>query len=144
MFEGTALMEATFVSLHTECSQVATSLWKSQTSAYLTSNRLNLFNSSPLGQNGRNFADDIFKCIFLNENVRISIQFALESIPKGPIDNKCSIGSGNGLSPVWRQAITWTIVDPCIRGDELKAQPTIKSDYNIINVLQNTHKTHPI
>ena len=38
-------------------------------------------------QNGRNFADDTFKCIFLNENVRISIRFSLTLIPKGSINN---------------------------------------------------------
>ena len=32
-------------------------------------------------------ADDIFKCIFLNENVRISIKISMKFIPKGPIDN---------------------------------------------------------
>ena len=32
-------------------------------------------------------ADDIFKHIFLNENVRISIQISLKFVPKGSIDN---------------------------------------------------------
>ena len=32
-------------------------------------------------------ADDIFKCILLNENVWISIKISLKFIPKGPIDN---------------------------------------------------------
>ena len=32
-------------------------------------------------------ADDIFKRIFLNENVRIFIQISLKFVPKGPIDN---------------------------------------------------------
>ena len=32
-------------------------------------------------------ADDIFKCIFLNENDRISIQTSLKFIPRSPIDN---------------------------------------------------------
>ena len=32
-------------------------------------------------------ADDIFKCIFLNENGRIKIQIALKFVPDGPIDN---------------------------------------------------------
>ena len=31
-------------------------------------------NSTPSGQNGRHFADDIFRCIFVNEKVCISIQ----------------------------------------------------------------------
>ena len=38
-------------------------------------------------QNGRRFADDTFKCIFLNENVRISIKISLMFVPKGPINN---------------------------------------------------------
>ena len=38
-----------------------------------------------LRQNGRHFADDIFKRIFFNENVWISITFSLKFVPKGPI-----------------------------------------------------------
>ena len=38
-------------------------------------------------QNGRRFADDTFKRIFLNENVRISIEISLKFVPKGPINN---------------------------------------------------------
>ena len=37
-------------------------------------------------QNGRHFADDISKCIFLNENAWISIKISLKFIPKGQID----------------------------------------------------------
>ena len=33
-------------------------------------------------------ADDIFKCIFLNENGRIPFRISLKLIPKSPIDNK--------------------------------------------------------
>ena len=38
-------------------------------------------------QNGRHFADDIFKCILLNENVWITIKNSLKFVPKGPINN---------------------------------------------------------
>ena len=38
-------------------------------------------------QNGRYFADDTFKRIFLKENVRISITISLKFVPKSPIDN---------------------------------------------------------
>ena len=38
-------------------------------------------------QNGRHFADDTFKCIFLKENVRISIKISLKFVSKSPIDN---------------------------------------------------------
>ena len=40
-----------------------------------------------LRQNGLHFPDDIFKCIFLNENVMLSIKFSLRFVPKGPINN---------------------------------------------------------
>ena len=46
------------------------------------------FNSSPLDKMAAVLADDIFKCIFLNENDRISIQTSLKFIPRSPIDNK--------------------------------------------------------
>ena len=38
-------------------------------------------------QKGRHFADDIFKWIFLNENVWISIKISLKFVPQGPINN---------------------------------------------------------
>ena len=36
-------------------------------------------------------ADDIFKCIFVNENTRISIQISLKFVPKSLIDNKSAL-----------------------------------------------------
>ena len=38
-------------------------------------------------QDGRHFPDDIFKCIFLNDNVQISLKISLKFVPKGPINN---------------------------------------------------------
>ena len=38
-------------------------------------------------RNGRHFEDNIFKCIFLNQNVWIPIEISLKSVPKGPINN---------------------------------------------------------
>ena len=38
-------------------------------------------------QNGRRFADDTFKRIFLNEGVRLSINISLKFVPQGPINN---------------------------------------------------------
>ena len=37
--------------------------------------------------NGHHFPDNIFKCIFLNENVLISIKVSLKFVPKGQINN---------------------------------------------------------
>ena len=55
-------------------------------------------NTLRLGQNGHHFADDISKCIFFNETFWIAIQISL-FFPRGPIANKISIGSNNGLAP---------------------------------------------
>ena len=38
-------------------------------------------------KNGRHFADNIFKCIFLNGNVWIPIKISLKFVPQGPINN---------------------------------------------------------
>ena len=38
-------------------------------------------------QNGRHLADNTFKCIFLNENVIISIKISLKCVHKGPFDS---------------------------------------------------------
>ena len=38
-------------------------------------------------QNRRHFADDIFKCIFLNENARISLKISLKFVPMVRINN---------------------------------------------------------
>ena len=38
-------------------------------------------------QDGRHFTDDIFKCIFSNEIVQVSIKIPLKFIPKGPVNN---------------------------------------------------------
>ena len=46
----------------------------------------NVFNSLRPRQNERHFADDIFKCIFLNENVWIPIKISLKFVPQGPIN----------------------------------------------------------
>ena len=44
-------------------------------------------NTLRLRQNGCNFPDDIFKFIFLNENIQILLQFSLKFVPKGPFNN---------------------------------------------------------
>ena len=48
---------------------------------------IRLINSLRPRQNGRHFADDIFKCIFLNENAWIPIKISLKFVPKGPIND---------------------------------------------------------
>ena len=45
------------------------------------------FNTLRPRQNGCHFVDDTFKRIFMNENVRISINISLKFVPKGLINN---------------------------------------------------------
>ena len=52
-----------------------------------TSNVCLYIKSSPHGQNGRHFTDDIFRCIFVNQNFCILIEISL----KGPIDNNLAL-----------------------------------------------------
>ena len=58
-------------------------------------------------QNGRHFAD-IFKCIFLNENVWISLKISLKFVPKGSINN----------IPALVQIMAW-----CHSGDKPLSEP---------------------
>ena len=41
----------------------------------------------PLDKMAAVLADNIFKCMFLNENFYILIKIPLKFVPKGPIDN---------------------------------------------------------
>ena len=50
-----------------------------------------LFNTLRPRQNRRHLPDDIFICIFLNENVWISIKISLKFAPKGPINNTAAL-----------------------------------------------------
>ena len=45
------------------------------------------FNTLKPRQNRRHFADDVFKCNFLNENVWILIKISLKLVLEGPINN---------------------------------------------------------
>ena len=63
-------------------------------------------------QNGRHFADDIFKCIFLDENVWIPIEISLKFVPKGSINNNPSLFQ----IMAWRRP-----------GDKLLSEPMIVS-----------------
>ena len=48
---------------------------------------IDTLNTLSPSQNVRHFADDIFKCIFLNDDVWIPITFSLKFVPKGPTNN---------------------------------------------------------
>ena len=69
----------------------------------ITSWGLKWVNTLRLRQNGHHFPDDIFKCIFLNENVWISIKISLKCVSTSPINN----------IPVLVQIMAW-----CCPGDK--------------------------
>ena len=56
-----------------------------------------MLNTFRPGQNGRCFPDDIFKWIFFNQNVCISINSSLKFVPRGPNNN----------IPTLVQVVTW-------------------------------------
>ena len=68
------------------------------------------FNTLTPTLSGRNFTNDISKCIFLDKNWRILIHISLKLVPKGPVIN--IIGSNNDLVPNRSQSepilVSWT------------------------------------
>ena len=70
-------------------------------------------------QNGRHFADDTFKCTFLNENVWIPIEISLKFVPKGSISN----------NPALFQIMAW-----CRPGDKPLSEPMMVSSLTHICV----------
>ena len=46
----------------------------------------------PLDKMAAILADNIFKCLLLNENDKIPIQISLKLVPSSPIDNKSAFG----------------------------------------------------
>ena len=67
-------------------------------------------NTLRLRQNGRHFPDDIFKCIFLNKNIWISIKISLNFVPGVRINN----------IPVLVQIMAWRRP-----GDKPLSEPTM-------------------
>ena len=85
-----------------ECSQPASkSSWDSQDFGdvnmvlkmvhFHKSSRPQWVNSSPAGQNGRHFEDDVFGCIFVNDKFCFLIKISLKFVPNGPIDNNSAL-----------------------------------------------------
>ena len=65
-----------------------------------------LCNSSLSGRNGSHFADDIFRCIFVNEKFCILTKMSLKYIPTGLIIQQPSIGLDNGLASKRRKPLS--------------------------------------
>ena len=60
--------------------------WPSSTTPYGIT-RSQWVNTLRQKQNGRRFADDILKCIFVNDDMWISINISLKFVPKSQINN---------------------------------------------------------
>ena len=58
--------------------------------------------------NGSQFADNIFKCIFLNENVWISLEISLKFVPMVPINNMPALVQIMG----WRRSADKPLSEP--------------------------------
>ena len=51
-------------------------------------------------------ADNLFKCIFLNENDRIQIHISLKFVPRSPIDNKAELVHWRIYVALWGDELT--------------------------------------
>ena len=67
-------------------------------------------NSSPPGQNGRHFTDDVFKYIFMNKKSCIFIRISLKFVPKGPIANTSALV----LVMAWRRTGDKPLPEPML------------------------------
>ena len=76
------------------CSRVTIGLWDIMHSICTIDWR---FNTLRPRQSGRHFADDIFECNFLNENVWLPIKISLTFVPKDSFNN----------SPALVQIMAW-------------------------------------
>ena len=70
-------------------------------------------------QIGRRFADDTFRRILLNENVRISIEISLQFVPKVPINNipalvKIMAGRRPGAKPLSEPMMVNLLTHICV------------------------------
>ena len=79
----------------------------------------------PMDKMAAILADDIFKRIFLNDNVRISIQISLKFVPRGSINNKPALiqvmaWRRTGDKPLPEEMLTqWRIYAAIAWGDDL-------------------------
>ena len=85
-------------------------------------------------QHGRHFPDDIFRCIFLNENIWIAINISLSFVPKGPIDNipalvQIMAWRRSGHRPLSEPMIVSLLTHICV------TRPQWVNDNNVIGLL---------
>ena len=84
-------------------------------------------------------ADDIIKCIFLNETIRMSNKISRKFVPEGPIDKKSALFQvmawrRTGNKPLPEQILTQsTDIYTALGRDELRSQKKqANSQYNYL------------
>ena len=87
-------------------------------------------------QNRRHFADDIFKCILLNENVWIPIKISLKFVPQGPINNIPSLVQ----TMAWRRPGDKPLSGPMIGRLQTHICVTRPEWVNCLTILPLQHK----
>ena len=107
---------------------------------------LDFFNSSPPGQNGRHFADDTFREIFMNEKFCKSIRISLKFVAKVSIDNnwalvKIMTWHRLGDKPLSEPMIHWCIY-VALGGDEIKYTQAQIYKHRFIIQNYNNHKCY--
>ena len=106
----------------------------------VASNRYNyIIKTLRLRQKGHHFANNLFKCIFLNENIIFVIKISLKFISKGSFNNIPALDNGFALNR-W-QAIIWTIggffywhIYVSLDLNELASGGRFKNTYELLNL----------
>ena len=93
-------------------------------------------------QNGRHFAGDILKCIFLNENTWISIKISLKFVPRGPINKlpalvRIMAWRRSGDKPLSEPMVVSLLTHICV------TRPQWVKNSNTPCNLGNTHISNP-
>ena len=90
-------------------------------------------------QHGRYVADDIFNCIFFNENIWILIQISLKFVPKGQFDNNPALvqimaGRRLGDKPLSEPMMISLLTHKCVTRPE-RVNPVIRGTQNNLGVV---------
>ena len=91
-------------------------------------------------ENGRHFADDIFKCIFLNEYVWISLKISLKLIPRVRINNILALVQIRA----WRRPVAKPLSEPMMVRSLTHICATRPQWVNMVNQNNNNEITHHI
>ena len=98
-------------------------------------------------QNGRHFADDIFKCIFQIENIWISFKISLKFVPKGPINNipalvQLMAWRLPGDKPLSELMMASLLTHICVTRPQWVNWQTMNTYWRQVKMLANTSNMH--